>query len=441
MSGLFGSTVLEIAIGMTFVYLLVSLIVSAANEVIASALRWRANNLWDGIRRLLDDAKDNPGKQATGDGNTPGLAQKLYDHPMIRRLSLSGKKPSYIPSRTFALALLDVISEPTRDLKSQIESLVVTLPEEQKVKLRQGMKKISSTGLAAGELKTELLSAVNSLPESNDKKKLQDLINKIPTSLQELIDLLPTEDMKRTLRVLVEESEYDLEKLKENIEIWFNNSMDRVSGWYKRKSQFVQIALALVITFWANVDSILITKVLSNDTALRAAIVAQAGKEPAPANGGQGLTGDLNTLKNNFDDSINRIEGLGLPVGWTTEENGGNPDAQTNVQQGQSDVRKWPNDYRKWPGWYPGGGVTTSQWANLWGSTIRYHFFGWLMTIAAVSLGAPFWFDLLNKIINIRSSGKAPEEKPKKPKEVPQPMGPGETAEEQREKIDKATVK
>jgi hypothetical protein len=50
---------------------------------------------------------------------------------------------------------------------------------------------------------------------------------------------------------------------------------------------------------------------------------------------------------------------------------------------------------------------------------------GWLITAFAVSLGAPFWFDLLNKFVNIRASGKAPEEEPKSPKEVPAPKEPG----------------
>ena len=53
---------------------------------------------------------------------------------------------------------------------------------------------------------------------------------------------------------------------------------------------------------------------------------------------------------------------------------------------------------------------------------------GWLLTIIAVSLGAPFWFDLLNRFITIRASGKAPEEAPKAPKDVPAPLEPGESA-------------
>jgi hypothetical protein len=53
---------------------------------------------------------------------------------------------------------------------------------------------------------------------------------------------------------------------------------------------------------------------------------------------------------------------------------------------------------------------------------------GWLITASAMSLGAPFWFDILKRFVSIRSAGKAPEEAPLKPKEVPQPKEPGDIA-------------
>ena len=59
--------------------------------------------------------------------------------------------------------------------------------------------------------------------------------------------------------------------------------------------------------------------------------------------------------------------------------------------------------------------------------TIWFHLVGWLLTALAASLGAPFWFDVLNKFISIRSVGKAPEERPKPPKEVPIPLEPGQS--------------
>ena len=95
---MFNSGILDVAIGIVFVYLLVSQIVSAANELLAAIFKMRGRVLWQGICHLLPAAK--------GPGN---IAQKVYDHPLIAGLSRANL-PSYIPSRTFALALLDVVS-------------------------------------------------------------------------------------------------------------------------------------------------------------------------------------------------------------------------------------------------------------------------------------------------------------------------------------------
>ena len=53
-----------------------------------------------------------------------------------------------------------------------------------------------------------------------------------------------------------------------------------------------------------------------------------------------------------------------------------------------------------------------------------------LLVALAASMGAPFWFDMLNKVISIRSAGKAPEESPKPPKDVPVPLEPGQSPKE-----------
>ena len=62
--------------------------------------------------------------------------------------------------------------------------------------------------------------------------------------------------------------------------------------------------------------------------------------------------------------------------------------------------------------------------------TVTFHLLGWLITALAATLGAPFWFDTLNRFISIRSAGKAPEEKPKPPKDVPTPLEPGQSPRE-----------
>src|SRR5271155_5737582 len=123
---MFGSDILDVAVGLIFVYLLVSLIVSAATELIAGWLGWRANKLKDGIENLI---------------NSPGpkdWAQCLYDHPMIQGMSplptkifcLFGKKlcpvppgPSYISSRAFSGALLDLVQKEAPILRSVANDL------------------------------------------------------------------------------------------------------------------------------------------------------------------------------------------------------------------------------------------------------------------------------------------------------------------------------
>jgi len=141
-----------------------------------------------------------------------------------------------------------------------------------------------------------------------------------------------------------------------------------------------------------NADSILIVQSLSNDSALRAALVAQAQamvkENPGPPQPGPPGTGQSPTV-GDLEQRITKLTTLGVPVGWTNETGEG---------------------FRRWPGWLPGDEGATA-WGAIWRDTVRYHLLGWLLTALAASLGAPFWFDLLNKIITIRSAGKVPEEK------------------------------
>jgi hypothetical protein len=313
---MFGSSILDVAVGLVFVYLLLSLLVTAGSELIASCLNWRAHTLRQAIRRFLD----------------PSLAEKLYDHPLIKKLSRRSRGPSYIPSATFALALVDVIAD-----------------------------------LSPGE-------------------------SRGTRTFASMIGVLPDPDVRRVLSLLAAEAGQDGQKLKENIESWFDSSMDRVVGWYKRKMQAVNAVLALVFAVAVNADSVLIVRHLSNDSALRAALVAQAQelvkeRPAAPSPPGAATMGAPDELETR----IGRLSGLGIPIGWSDES----LDAS-----------------RQWPGWRPDKGGAAA-WAALWLRVIRSHLLGWLLTALAASLGAPFWFDVLDKIIAVRSAGPVPESRSK----------------------------
>jgi hypothetical protein len=295
---MFGSTILDAAIGIVFIYLLVSLVISAATELIAALLKSRAKNLSKGIQELLQDRSQT------------GWVARLYKHPLIDGLSAPNSKPSYIPSRKFALALLDLIAPANTD----------------------GVRTLA-------DLKTGMAN----LPEP----------------------------LQRTLTTLLEESQHDVERLKTQIEIWFNNGMERVSGWYKRKTQWIQFFLGLGLVIAINIDSVHIARTLfAVNSPLRASLVESAKSLVAQPGG----------TARPIKDVVETISTLSLPIGWS----------------------EFPKP---------------DQWPTI--------FLGWLITAFAVSLGAPFWFDLLNKFINVRASGKAPEEGPKEPKEIPKPKMPG----------------
>src|SRR5436190_3826538 len=222
---MFGSSIIDIAIGMVFVYLLLSLICSAASELLERYSRKRATDLENGIKEMLKD-KD--------------LVKQLYEHPLVYSLFAkpyeSGAKtlPSYIPSRNFALALMDLIGDRT--------AKDATAP--------------SSTSPAAGAM-----------------DKLKAAIDANST--------LPPQ-VKQALQTFVDASQ-DPAKMRENIEKWFDSSMDRVSGFYKRRTQLIILVFGLLLTIAMNVDSIALVRVLSTDRATRDALVA-AAQDSAKAN-------------------------------------------------------------------------------------------------------------------------------------------------------------
>ena len=107
------------------------------------------------------------------------------------------------------------------------------------------------------------------------------------------------------------------------------------------------------------------------------------------------------------------LNDLRLPIGWRA--------GPTATDEEPQEGRLLGPQLEEWPGL----NLLDSKTRRLWVAAVPAHLAGWLITIFAISLGAPFWFDMLNKAVSIRSVGKAPEEKQKSPKEVPKPKEPG----------------
>lgn len=164
-----------------------------------------------------------------------------------------------------------------------------------------------------------------------------------------------------------------LEAARESIEQWFNESMDALSYLYKRKIQLILIGIATVLVLILNANTFTIVNNLSRDTALRAAIVAAATevvKSPDSSNPSIVLAKDSEIQK--------ALQQYVFPLNCRSA-----PESPNNLQAG----KKQESSYSALLFW-----LLSSS--------------GLLITVLAISLGAPFWFDVLNRVVNLRESGK-----------------------------------
>ena len=281
---------LDLAIGMSFVYLLMALVCSTVNEAIAGAINSRGKTLEKGILSLLHD---------------PALKAKFYAHPLIQGIQDENNRlPSYIASNKFALALMDIL-----------------------------------TGPAAANDPDALRKGVADLEESAAKTALTAVLQnpKFTTDQQRL-------------------------------EAWYEQSMNRVTGWYKRTSQIRVFVLAAGVTLLMNADTLKMLDTLWNSPTKSALFLEEAKAS---------------------------LQSTAAPA----------KDAITNEEkQLLRQVTGWQGDwYTDWP--HPEGAGYGSWILYL----LKMRFGGWLITILAVSLGAPFWFDTLSKFMNVRNAGKPPD--------------------------------
>jgi hypothetical protein len=288
---------LDLAIAISFVYLLMALICTTINESLAGIFNSRGTTLAKGITELLRD---------------PVLKQLVYDHPLVQGVQ-QGKGtrlPSYLASNKFALALMDILTQDS--------------PANDPVALRQGIE-----SLANPETRTVLNAVV---ADSSNLKNDQ-----------------------------------------QRIEAWYEDNMNRVSGWYKRTSQIRVFVLAALVTVLLNADTMKMLKVLwYNPT--KSALVLEDAKKRQQAGGASQDKSTTPVITPEEEQQLEQVTGWGGD--WY-------PD--------------WKNQQQK--------DNSFSQWLQY---LAKQRLAGWVITMLAVSLGAPFWFDALNKFMNVRNAGVPP---------------------------------
>lgn len=302
------SSILNLVIGLIFIYFLVGLFCSTIQEMIVNFYGMRSANLNKWIR---DTFKEN------------GLGDKILSHKLIDGLTAEGRSASYIPSSIFADTILDLIN------------------------------------------------------------KSGSLVYSMDTLKASIADAELPEDLKRRLAQSISEADGSLNKVRGDLESWFNHSMERISGTYKKFTQFYIFCISLAVVCILNIDSIQIIQYLYDHPAKAAALADQ-------------VTDYVET------ENMDSVQVADTPVDSLSLE--------AKIQGNLDELKRLKSEIGNTSiplGWQKSnGGLNFRVFLN--------KIFGLAMTVIAGIIGAPFWFDMLNKLVNLRSSGLNPENK--KPK-------------------------
>jgi len=339
---MFGSELLEVAIGLVLIYLSISLVCSGLNELFAKIFGLRAKTLEEGLLKMFKD---------------PKLVEALLNHPLIKESGQSGTWQKV--SRTSAPGGASNLDKTSREAD--------TAPDN---------------------------TPVINIPRQHFVPALADILkNRGAKGLIRDIEFDPIKDILARAAGKVEKVKGDAENYIESerarIEAWFDGEMAKLSAWYKKKSQQIILVVSILLCGFLNVDTIFIGKTLYLDNSMREAIVQVATDkvaQPLPIDDGQPAIATVDTASQPAASDNSRsiaeikkvieeeLESVALPLGW-------------NFYTGQDS---------------PWGALPGAFWSWVW------KFIGILLTVMAVTLGAPFWYDILKKMIELSSSAKKP---------------------------------
>lgn len=299
---MFDSPIFDTVFGLIIVYVVLSIVVSAIQECAAGLFQLRSKTLKQGIENLIGS----------------DYAVQLFQHGLIRGLSRKhaswidgmvnrgkARAPSNIPAATFGIALTDILTGEPAEATPTLDDV------------RNGISRIAD------------------------------------------------EDLKSALTALLRQTDFEIEEFRKRVARWFDDSMDRVQGWYARQARVWSLCVAAVLVVVLNADTLHIGNVIWQNETLRTQLIALAPTSVRPPS-------------QELDKAF-----AAIPLGWPC------PESRKKIGETYCVIAKEGGE--KLPGPSPLPRVI-----------------GWLLTIFAVSLGAPFWFDLMNRMANLRNAGRSP---------------------------------
>jgi hypothetical protein len=359
---MFQNAAIDVAIGLILMYLMLSLLCTVANEFIATKLRLRSSTLRDALPKLIDD---------------PTVLENFYAHGLIASSSRAGTTGSQTTreaivsgSGMVAASAANAVKKVMGKADAQVVPTPVVAPAEAaNAAVAAASVKDHPSYLAGG---TVALALMGSLLKKDGAAGATSF-----AAVKSTIDKLPDSKLKDALQVSALQANQDVDALRQGIATWFDDSMDRLSGAYKRKIKWIGMLIGLLVAIAFNADSFNVATTLWNDSDRRASTIEIAtgiARKPLPAE-----SNSADRQKVNDEIKATETTLRSLPIGWNCMARSG--DAKTSA---------------------------VDCWSEFKSRLFSINAFGWFLTAAALTLGAPFWFDLLNQFINLRGAGAKP---------------------------------
>jgi hypothetical protein len=310
------TTWVDVAIGLTVIYLGASLFVTVINEYIAQAMNLRGRQLHDALGKLINDEN---------------VKKMLIQSPALKSFfdARAADAPSYVDTQVLSRLLIGGLA----------------------------------AGASAGETVKQVTQTLENLPDSH---------------------------LKSQLLALVQTAGGTSESLVKAVSDWAERSLTLLGEGYKRNMHKISFGIGLVVAVGFNLNTVALTEHLYRDKEAREAAAA-LGVQIAEKTDAETFKKcmELNTAQRNGDTSCASLVGL-----------------VETVQGRNATLGKLPI------GWSERAAGTKIAEECAWNWIVRIT--GWLLTALALSLGAPFWFDLLDKLVSVRYGLRPPQQKDEK---------------------------
>lgn len=354
------SLVLETVIGLVFVFAAFSSLVSVLTEMISRFLGLRGEYLLRGLRTLLDGG----GKFA------------LPWRDILRSTTRAPAPEADEPEAPMVTKLLT-----TRLLSPFADK--GTMPNEAGNAMLSNPHRRSLPSYISARSFTQALIGLL-VPDAKGTTTMAEIFKKLDDDDTDL----PAE-LRRALKQLAAQAEGDITKFRLGVEHWYDDQMDRVSGWYQRHVRWISLAIGAILVLAFNLNAVTIARTLYTDEALRGAVVSEAAD--AAACGAKEPAACLADLRA----QVTALQASGLPVGWRTVP------ACTATAQKPAPC-----------GWFQSRGLLDPDpedgfWLGAW--FVLVFLTGWALMVLVLLPGARFWFDALSRLGSLRASGPKPD--------------------------------